>query len=107
MPLSLLTGSPFHDFLVPGLVLFTVLGLVPCLLVVALLAKINVQLQQGFRNPIDVAILTFEPTDVAAYPRVDEVPYDFLRKRFILLTELDGQLVMSTKGALQNVLDVC
>ena len=73
----------------------------------ALLAKINAQLQQGFRNPIDVAILAFEPTDVSAYPRVDEIPYDFLRKRLTLLTELDGQLVMATKGALQNVLDVC
>ena len=39
MPLSLLGGSPFRDFLVPGLVLFAVLGLAPCLLVVALLKK--------------------------------------------------------------------
>jgi hypothetical protein len=39
MPLSMLAGSPFSDFLVPGIVLFTVLGVVPCLLVVALLKK--------------------------------------------------------------------
>lgn len=39
MPLSLLAGSPFHDFLVPGLLLFSVLGVAPCLLVVALLKK--------------------------------------------------------------------
>jgi hypothetical protein len=39
MPLSMLAGSPFPDFLVPGIVLFTVLGVVPCLLVVALLKK--------------------------------------------------------------------
>lgn len=39
MPLSMLARSPFQDFLVPGLVLFTVLGLAPCLLVVALLKK--------------------------------------------------------------------
>lgn len=39
MPLSLLAGSPFHSFLIPGLILFTVLGVVPCLLVVALLKK--------------------------------------------------------------------
>ncbi len=35
----MLTGSPFSDFLVPGLILFTVLGVAPCLLVVALLKK--------------------------------------------------------------------
>lgn len=39
MPLSMLARSPFQNFLVPGLVLFTVLGLAPCLLVGALLKK--------------------------------------------------------------------
>ena len=39
MPLSMLTGSPFNDFLVPGLILFAVLGVAPCLLAVALLKK--------------------------------------------------------------------
>ena len=37
MPLSLLDNSPFTDFLIPGLILFIVLGLIPCLLVVGLL----------------------------------------------------------------------
>jgi hypothetical protein len=39
MPLSMLARSPFHSFLIPGLLLFTVLGLAPALLVVALLKK--------------------------------------------------------------------
>ncbi|MGY3090894.1 hypothetical protein ACVWYF_003958 [Hymenobacter sp. UYAg731] len=39
MPVAMLAGSPFADFLVPGIVLFTVLGVAPCLLVVALLKK--------------------------------------------------------------------
>jgi hypothetical protein len=39
MPLSMLDKSPFSDFLIPGLILFVVLGLVPCLLVFALLKK--------------------------------------------------------------------
>ena len=72
-----------------------------------LLAKVNAQLQQGFRNPVDLAILAFVPDDVGTYPRVDEIPYDFLRKRLTILTEADGQLLMVTKGALQNVLEVC
>jgi hypothetical protein len=37
MPLSLLDHSPFSDFLLPGIILFVVLGLIPCGLVVALL----------------------------------------------------------------------
>lgn len=35
----MLANSPFTDFLVPGLILFAVLGVLPCLLVVALLKK--------------------------------------------------------------------
>ncbi len=39
MPLSMLKHSPFNSFLVPGIVLFLVLGLVPLLLVFALVKK--------------------------------------------------------------------
>ena len=39
MRLSMLGGSPFHSSLIPGFILFTELGVVPCLLVVALLKK--------------------------------------------------------------------
>ncbi len=37
MPLSMLANSPFKDFLIPGIILFSVLGLIPCLLVLALI----------------------------------------------------------------------
>ncbi|MDB5241022.1 MAG: hypothetical protein JWP57_1647 [Spirosoma sp.] len=39
MPLSLLDKSPFTDFMIPGIILFIVLGLIPCGLVVALLKR--------------------------------------------------------------------
>ena len=39
MSLSMVAGAPFRDFLVLGILLFTVLGVAPCLLVVALLKK--------------------------------------------------------------------
>ncbi|WP_428659916.1 hypothetical protein [Runella sp.] len=39
LPLSILRNSPFHDFLIPGTILFFVLGLIPCLIVFALLKK--------------------------------------------------------------------
>ncbi|MFD2787170.1 hypothetical protein [Hymenobacter rubripertinctus] len=46
MPVAMLGGSPFADFLVPGIVLFTVLGVAPCLLVVALRKKPQSQLAE-------------------------------------------------------------
>ena len=39
MPLSMLDRTPFPDFLIPGLILFIVLGVTPCLLAVVLLKK--------------------------------------------------------------------
>lgn len=39
MPLSTLENSPFKSFLIPGIFLFTVLGLIPLLLIIALIKK--------------------------------------------------------------------
>jgi hypothetical protein len=39
MPLSMIKNSPFHNFLIPAIFLFVVLGLAPCLLTVALVKK--------------------------------------------------------------------
>jgi len=39
MPLSSLSGSPFHDFLIPGLSLFFLLGIIPALTTWGLFSK--------------------------------------------------------------------
>jgi len=39
LPLSELKNSPFDSFLLPGIILFSVLGLIPLLLIIALLKK--------------------------------------------------------------------
>ena len=39
MPLSMLENSPFNDFLIPGIILFSVLGLAPIGLTIALIKK--------------------------------------------------------------------
>ena len=43
LPLSMLESSPFNDFLIPGIILFVVLGIVPCLTVYGLLSKQNMK----------------------------------------------------------------
>ncbi len=39
MQLSMLVNSPFHTFVIPGIILFAAGGLVPCLLIIALLKQ--------------------------------------------------------------------
>ena len=48
LPLSILERSPFNDFLVPGIILFVVLGIIPSLLAVALLKKSSSVLAERF-----------------------------------------------------------
>jgi P-type Mg2+ transporter len=70
------------------------------------LARLNSGLQQGFTNPLDAAILAgADPIDPSL--RLDEVPYDFTRKRLSVLVEDPSGRILITKGAFANVLDVC
>ncbi len=71
-----------------------------------LYAYLNASYQTGFTNPIDDAICSTQ-VDASGYIKLDEVPYDFIRKRLSILVSKDNKNLMITKGALQNVLDVC
>jgi len=48
MPVSAIGSSPFTSFLIPGIILFTVLGIVPLVLVYALLKKPSWRLPEFF-----------------------------------------------------------
>lgn len=48
MPLSMLEKSPFNSFFIPGVILFSVLGLIPLLLIIALHKKPESKLAEQF-----------------------------------------------------------
>ena len=68
------------------------------------LARLNAGLQQGFTNPMDQAILDGAGAESAV--RLDEVPYDFTRRRLSVLVDAEPPLLVM-KGAVPNVLEVC
>lgn len=72
-----------------------------------LYAYLNSFYETGFTNPIDEAIRTHRQFDLTGYQKLDEVPYDFARKRLSILVAKDGVHLMITKGALSSVLDLC
>ncbi|GAB1444622.1 hypothetical protein MASR2M41_02350 [Flammeovirgaceae bacterium] len=47
MPLSMLENSPFNNFLLPGIILFLILGVAPLLLIIPLRTKPTSKLAQG------------------------------------------------------------
>lgn len=71
------------------------------------LAYINSSFETGYANPIDEAIRAHDPFDLRGVAKLDEVPYDFIRKRLSVLIR-EGELdCIVTKGAVANILAVC
>jgi Mg2+-importing ATPase len=77
------------------------------------LAFLNAAFETGIDNPLDAAIVAAGESaglTTAGFTKVDEIPYDFLRRRLtIVVTAADApsQALIVTKGAFQNVLDIC
>ena len=74
---------------------------------VLLYAYLNAASESGYVNPIDTAIRDYKPFDISSYQKLDEVPYDFSRKRLSLLFKHEQTHLIVTKGALKNILAVC
>jgi P-type Mg2+ transporter len=74
---------------------------------VLLCAYLNASNETGFVNPIDEAIRAHDAPDCSGWKKLDELPYDFVRKRLSILFEKEGRHVLITKGALQQILQVC
>jgi Mg2+-importing ATPase len=74
---------------------------------VLLYAYLNATNETGFVNPIDEAIRESAAPNCDGWRKLDELPYDFLRKRLSILFEKDGRNLLITKGALRQILDVC
>ena len=68
----------------------------------------NAFFQSGLANPLDDAIKIKQTLDASHISKIDEVPYDFVRKRLSIVVQENGQIpLLITKGALDNVLAVC
>jgi len=76
-------------------------------------AYLNAALETGIDNPLDEAIVKAGDAagmTTAGYAKIDEIPYDFMRKRLTIVVagvENGGNYRIVTKGAFANVLAVC
>ncbi|HNL37950.1 MAG TPA: magnesium-translocating P-type ATPase [Saprospiraceae bacterium] len=70
-------------------------------------AFLNAFFESGFSNPLDEALRTLSDVSARGFEKVDEVPYDFIRKRLSVVVAEGERHWMITKGALVNVLEVC
>ena len=70
-------------------------------------AYLNSYYQTGLRNLIDRAILDHSDLDVEWCPLVDELPFDFQRRRMSVIMDYDGDHVLICKGAVEEIYDCC
>src|SRR6185295_7648208 len=71
-------------------------------------AYMNSFYQTGLRNLLDRAILAHSDLDVARSCRkVDEIPFDFMRRRMSVVMDYEGAHVLICKGAVEEIFRTC
>ncbi|MDE2605135.1 MAG: magnesium-translocating P-type ATPase [Burkholderiales bacterium] len=70
-------------------------------------AFLNSHFESGIRTPLEDAILAHGGIDAAAWRKVDEVPFDFERRRLSVLLARGGERRLAVKGAPADVLAHC
>ncbi|MDP1730628.1 MAG: magnesium-translocating P-type ATPase [Devosia sp.] len=77
------------------------------------LAFLNAAFETGIENPLDAAIVAAGESaglTTGGLTKIDEIPYDFMRRRLTIVIADDNapsQHLFVTKGAFSNVLDIC
>ena len=72
-------------------------------------AYLNSSLGTGLKNLVDRAVIAYgksHKVDISNYKKVDEIPFDYMRKRMSIVVKSDDYL-MITKGALEEILKIC
>ena len=77
------------------------------------LAYLNAAFETGIENPLDAALVDAgerSALSTAGFSKVDEIPYDFQRRRLTIVVAEDrdeSRRLLIAKGAFSNVLGVC
>ncbi len=71
---------------------------------VLLLAYLNSFHQTGIKSPLDQAILAHGDPAAEGYTKIDEIPFDFERRRLSIVVERAGKRMLIVKGSPESVL---
>ncbi len=74
---------------------------------VFLYSFLNSNFQTGLKSPLDEAILKHKEIDTSKYQKIDEVPFDFIRRRVSVVVESKGLRFFIAKGAPEEILKAC
>ena len=67
---------------------------------------LNSRYQTGLRSPLDEAIMKYKDVNTDQYQRLDEIPFDFIRKRLSIVVRENQENLLITKGAPEEIAKV-
>jgi Mg2+-importing ATPase len=70
------------------------------------LAWLNSHFETGLKSPLDDAILAHASIDASLWRKIDEVPFDFERRRVSVLVEGEDARTLIVKGAPEDVIRI-
>jgi Mg2+-importing ATPase len=70
-------------------------------------AYLNSYFQTGLRNLLDRAVVEHADLDVSECRLVDELPFDFQRRRMSVIVEYEDDNVLICKGAVEEIYSCC
>ena len=68
---------------------------------------INSFFQAGIKSPMDDAVLKHSHPTITEYQKVDEIPFDFNRKRLSVAVRQADDILLITKGEAENIFAIC
>ncbi|MBI3903241.1 MAG: magnesium-translocating P-type ATPase [Nitrosomonadales bacterium] len=68
------------------------------------LAYLNSYFETGLKSPLDDAILEHKEIDASGWRKIDEVPFDFERRRVSVLLDQGEQRMLVVKGSPEDIL---
>lgn len=63
------------------------------------LAYVACDFSTAYESPLDAAVTSYHKFNIAKYKKVQEIPYDFERKRESVVAKIDDREILITKGA--------
>jgi Mg2+-importing ATPase len=73
---------------------------------VFLYSFLNSHYQTGIKSPLDEAILKYREINPEKYQKIDEIPFDFIRKRLSVVVSENQETIVITKGAPEEIAGV-
>ena len=74
---------------------------------VLLYSFINSAFHTSLKSPLDKAVVAYKTIDISGYHKIDEIPFDFLRKRLSIVTSTGNERILISKGAPEEIFRIC